>query len=154
MSSASTSTVSLVSTTTVTSRAPLTGTAQPKDFQAAFARLQSTYGFSGSAPSPAPKTVTASHPTTSLASPATPPPKASKDFQAAFADLQSTYGFAGAAPSAIPKSKKEASVSFFAKFSRVASPKASSPTPASTFTPKPKTKVRHFPRPTAQMIAL
>ncbi|KAJ7132274.1 hypothetical protein C8R44DRAFT_730974 [Mycena epipterygia] len=101
MSSASTSTTSLV---TVSSRAPLTGTPQKKDFQAAFARLQSTYGFAGSAPSPAPKTAlkaTASRPTPSLASPAPAPTssRAPKDFQAAFASLQSTYGFAGAAPS-------------------------------------------------------
>ncbi|KAJ7132278.1 hypothetical protein C8R44DRAFT_871255 [Mycena epipterygia] len=107
MSSASTSTTSLV---TVSSRAPLTGSAKPKvkDFQAAFARFQSTYGFAGSAPSPAPKTVpktTASRPTSSLATPALAPTssRAPKDFQAAFASLQSTYGFAGAAPSPIPK---------------------------------------------------
>ncbi|KAJ7132279.1 hypothetical protein C8R44DRAFT_612148 [Mycena epipterygia] len=107
MSSASTSTTSLVSTTTVSSRAPLTGTAQPKDFQAAFARLQSTYGFAGSAPSPAPNTApkaTASRPTSSLASPApAPTSRAPKDFQAAFASLQSTYGFAGFAPSPVQK---------------------------------------------------
>ncbi|KAJ7132273.1 hypothetical protein C8R44DRAFT_46749 [Mycena epipterygia] len=108
MSSASTSTTSLVSTTTVSSRAPLTGTAQPKDFQAAFARLQSTYGFAGSAPSPAPKIAlkaTASRPTSSIASPAPAHTfsRAPKDFQAAFASLQSTYGFAGSVPSPVQK---------------------------------------------------
>ncbi|KAJ7221938.1 hypothetical protein C8J57DRAFT_1482356 [Mycena rebaudengoi] len=53
MSTISYSTTSLVSNTTTSSRAPLTSSpqTQPKDFQSAFATLQSTYGFSGLAPS-------------------------------------------------------------------------------------------------------
>ncbi|KAJ7146346.1 hypothetical protein C8R44DRAFT_845534 [Mycena epipterygia] len=147
MTSASSSTVSLVSTTTVSSRAPLTG--QPKDFQAAFASLQSTYGFGGSAPTPLPKSTASrseSAPPSSRAS-----SKAPKDFQAAFADLQSTYGFSGSAPVPIPKPKKEGSGSLFAKFARATAPKAqASPAP----TPSPKTKVRHVPPPSAQMKVL
>ncbi|KAJ7626243.1 hypothetical protein DFH06DRAFT_1481139 [Mycena polygramma] len=48
MSFTSTSTASLVSNTSVSSRTPLTRTAQQKDYQAAFGNLQSTYGFGGS----------------------------------------------------------------------------------------------------------
>ncbi|KAJ6478535.1 hypothetical protein C8R47DRAFT_1138680 [Mycena vitilis] len=49
MSITSNSTTSLVSTTTVSSRTPFTrGNVPQKDFQAAFADLQSTYGFGGS----------------------------------------------------------------------------------------------------------
>ncbi|KAJ7230637.1 hypothetical protein GGX14DRAFT_312560, partial [Mycena pura] len=95
----SASTTSLVSTTTVSSRTPLTG-AQPKDFQAAFASLQSTYGLSGTTPSPMNRNDVKYNanagarssvaPTSTTAKSAAP-----KDFQAAFADLQSTYGFGG-----------------------------------------------------------
>ncbi|KAF8196908.1 hypothetical protein K438DRAFT_749070 [Mycena galopus ATCC 62051] len=109
MSSASTSTASLLSKSTTSSRAPLNGSAtvQPKDFQAAFASLQSAYGFSGSAPTPVPKTQNAAAPPSAVPSPATrtPPKGANKNFESAFADLQSTYGFSGAAPCSIPKSK-------------------------------------------------
>ncbi|KAF8900049.1 hypothetical protein CPB85DRAFT_1326568 [Mucidula mucida] len=45
------STVSLQSSNTVTSTAPLTGVA-PKDFSAAFGELQSRYGTSGHIPTP------------------------------------------------------------------------------------------------------
>ncbi|KAJ7272633.1 hypothetical protein B0H12DRAFT_1228648 [Mycena haematopus] len=106
MSSASTT--SLMSNTTVSSRAPLNGprTVQPKDFQAAFASLQSTYGFNGSAPNPVQKKKTSSSPSRpAVSSESSRAPSAKKDFQSAFADLQSTYGFGGAAPSPIPKSK-------------------------------------------------
>ncbi|KAJ7173697.1 hypothetical protein C8R46DRAFT_1215618 [Mycena filopes] len=85
MYSANASTTSLVSNNTVCSRAPLAGSAPKKDFQAAFASLQSTYGV-------LPPAVRASTPST-------------KDFKSAFADLQSTYGFGGAAP--LPVAKKE-----------------------------------------------
>lgn len=107
------STTSLVSNTSVSSRTPLA--TQPKDFQAAFASLQSTYGLSHTAPSPlaksnrrrntnvhsgaAPGAPTATATTASQS--ATP-----KDFEAAFANLQSTYGFCGSAPSPVPKQSK------------------------------------------------
>ncbi|KAF7370979.1 hypothetical protein MSAN_00732100 [Mycena sanguinolenta] len=111
-SSPSASTASLMSNNTVSSRAPLNGsrTTQPKDFQAAFASLQSTYGFSGSAPSPVPKKNAKSTSAPRSAVPPsvtrTPLQAGNKNFEAAFADLQSTYGFGGAAPSPVPKSKK------------------------------------------------
>ncbi|KAJ6561118.1 hypothetical protein DFH09DRAFT_1160512 [Mycena vulgaris] len=150
MTSASSSTTSLA---TVSSRAPLAGSpaVQPKGFQAAFARLQSTYGFSASAPSPEKKSAapsSAPRSTTAVASPTAPK---SKDFEAAFADLQSTYGFGGSVPSPVPAPKKQGSASLFAKFTRTSSPKARTFSPA---TPAQKTKVRHVPRPTAQMIVL
>lgn len=101
MFSANTSTTSLVSNTTVSSRAPLTGSARTKDFQAAFASLQSTYGFAASAPTPVQKKNTSSTRSPS-STPAAPASTSTKDFQSAFADLQSTYGF-GAAPMPVPK---------------------------------------------------
>ncbi|KAJ7777396.1 hypothetical protein B0H16DRAFT_956336 [Mycena metata] len=127
MFSANTSTTSLVSTTTVSSRAPLTGSAEKKDFQAAFASLQSTYGFAASAPTPVLKKK-------STSSTATPAVRAStstaptKDFQSAFADLQSTYGFGGSAPMPVPKnqgsSSNTTSNKLFSKFMRSSSSSA------------------------------
>ncbi|KAJ7643369.1 hypothetical protein DFH06DRAFT_598273 [Mycena polygramma] len=117
MSFTSTSTTSLASTTTVSSRTPLTRPAPQKDFQAAFANLQSTYGFGGSVPSPVPKQQkspsskrsTKRSPT--APAPATDAPRSSltptKNFQAAFADLQSTFGFGSAVPSPVPKQPKK-----------------------------------------------
>ncbi|KAJ6474645.1 hypothetical protein C8R47DRAFT_927182, partial [Mycena vitilis] len=95
----STSTTSLVSNTTVSSRAPLTGSAvPPKDFQAAFANLQSTYGFGGSTPSPVQKHKKSSSspaPSSTSAPTQRASPKGTKNYEAAFGDLQSTYGFGG-----------------------------------------------------------
>ncbi|KAF7357008.1 hypothetical protein MVEN_01037400 [Mycena venus] len=149
MTSASSSTTSLVSNTTASSRAPLTA-AQSKDFQSAFASLQSTYGFSGTAPSPVQKE-TSSVPRPDAASPATHP--TTKDFQSAFADLQSTYGFGGAVPSPVPKPKKQGNTSgsLFSKFTRSSKPQAAG---FSTSTSAPKTKVRAVPRPTQHMVVL
>ncbi|KAJ7626251.1 hypothetical protein DFH06DRAFT_736948 [Mycena polygramma] len=113
MSFTSTSTTSLASTTTVSSRTPLTRPAPQKDFQAAFANLQSTYGFGGSVPSPVPKqqkSTSSKRPTSSSTAPApTPrsPLKSTKNFEAAFADLQSTFGFGGAVPSPVLKQPKK-----------------------------------------------
>ncbi|KAJ7886021.1 hypothetical protein B0H13DRAFT_901680 [Mycena leptocephala] len=157
MSSASTSTTSLVSNTTVSSRAPLNGSTTvqpaPKDFQSAFASLQSTYGFSGTAPTPVSKKSSAPSSTTSPAADASRAP--TKDFQSAFADLQSTYGFGGAAPTPIPKQKKDgtSSRSLFSKFRR----SSSSPKSQGNFTSpstSSKTKVRAIPRPTQHIIVL
>ncbi|KAJ7173669.1 hypothetical protein C8R46DRAFT_1256067 [Mycena filopes] len=130
MFSATTSTASLVSNNTVSSRAPLTGSAPTKDFQAAFASLQSTYGFAASAPTPVSKKNSSS-----TRSPSTPAVRAStstpqtKDYQSAFADLQSTYGFGGAAPMPVPKKQSAttgttASNKLFAKFRRSSSSSA------------------------------
>ncbi|KAJ6537809.1 hypothetical protein B0H19DRAFT_1180961 [Mycena capillaripes] len=152
MSSASNSTTSLVSSTTVSSRAPLNGSTavQPKDFQSAFATLQSTYGFIGTAPSPVPKKSSPRSSTTSVTSSAVDAPRAPKattKFESAFADLQSTYGFSWAVPSLL--SQKREGGSFFSKF-------RSSSSPSSLSTPKTKTKTNicAVPRPTQQMIAL
>ncbi|KAJ7493288.1 hypothetical protein B0H11DRAFT_1911211 [Mycena galericulata] len=110
MHSASTSTASLVSNTSISSRAPLNKAAPVKDFQAAFATLQSTYGFAGAAPSPAPARKPTPSPvpsrkgatqTQAAVVPTTRSPP--KDFEAAFANLQSMYGFGGAAPTPIAK---------------------------------------------------
>ncbi|KAJ7035524.1 hypothetical protein C8F04DRAFT_1097553 [Mycena alexandri] len=117
MSFVSTSTASLASTTTtISSSAHLISstTPQSKDFHTAFATLQSTYGFSATAPSPVPKKQRASEPmrvptvvTPSVVRSRTPATAPTKDFEAAFADLQSTYGFGGAAPTAITKLKSK-----------------------------------------------
>ncbi|KAK7057685.1 hypothetical protein R3P38DRAFT_2842482 [Favolaschia claudopus] len=103
------STASLLS---VSSRTPLNGS-QRKDFQDAFASLQSTYGFAGSAPCPVPKTSTSTS-TSAKSSTRTPSSvnaplrqtEAKKDFRSAFGALQSTYGFSGAAPCPVLKSNK------------------------------------------------
>ncbi|KAJ7173684.1 hypothetical protein C8R46DRAFT_1031955 [Mycena filopes] len=136
MFSATTSSASLVSNNTVSSRAPLTGSAPTKDFQAAFASLQSTYGFAASAPTPvqkkknsssarSPSSTTPTHAVrASTSSPQT------KDYQSAFADLQSTYGFCGAAP--MPVARKQSTTTgttasnnkLFAKFRRSSSSSA------------------------------
>ncbi|KAJ7626246.1 hypothetical protein DFH06DRAFT_1339387 [Mycena polygramma] len=94
MSSASTA--SLVSNTTLSSRTPLT--AALKDFEAAFARLQSTYGSGGTAPSPVWKQKLDSPVPSPIPSPRADAPRAPKNYEAAFADLQSTYGFGGSNP--------------------------------------------------------
>ncbi|KAJ7781982.1 hypothetical protein DFH07DRAFT_1055494 [Mycena maculata] len=146
MSSASTSTTSFVSGTTVTSsRARLTAGTQPKNFQAAFASLQSTYGFAGSVPMPPPTTARSTTPScmsrtaTNPHVPSSPP----KDFQSAFAELQLTYGFSGSVPSPAPAPKNRGSSgSLLLKLARVAS---AFPKPqAST---SPTYKIRHVPRP-------
>ncbi|KAJ7089818.1 hypothetical protein B0H15DRAFT_272948 [Mycena belliarum] len=96
--SASSSTASLASTTTVSSRTPLNRDVKPKpkDFAAAFAQLQSTYGFGGAAPTPVQKTPVQKKKTTPAASaPPAPALGQQKDYAAAFASLQSSYGFAG-----------------------------------------------------------
>ncbi|KAJ7460816.1 hypothetical protein FB451DRAFT_503490 [Mycena latifolia] len=149
VSSASSSTISLVSTATVSSRAPLNGTAPapPKDFQDTFARLQSTYGFSGFAPTPVPPKNPAARSLTNASSRAPSAPIQPKDFEGAFATLQSTYGFSGNAPVPIQNPHEQASTSLFSRLTR-SSPKTRA---ASTST---KTKVRHIPRPTPHMIAL
>ncbi|KAK6978143.1 hypothetical protein R3P38DRAFT_3119758 [Favolaschia claudopus] len=82
----------------MTSASTSTVSPRPKDYQAAFGNLQSTYGMNGSAPIP-------------------------KDFSAAFGDLQSTYGFAGAIPSPVPKLKsrpeRSENASFASRFGRL-----------------------------------
>ncbi|KAJ7777384.1 hypothetical protein B0H16DRAFT_1301762 [Mycena metata] len=132
MFSANTSTTSLVSTTTVSSRAPLTGSAEKKDFQAAFASLQSTYGFAASAPTPVLKkksTSSSTVPTVSaVRTPTATATATTKDFQSVFADLQSTYGFGGSAPMPVPKKQGSTSNTtsnkLFSKFMRSSSSSA------------------------------
>ncbi|KAJ7643377.1 hypothetical protein DFH06DRAFT_1477151 [Mycena polygramma] len=147
MSFASTSTTSLVSNTTVSSRAPLTGSAvPPKDFQAAFANLQSTYGFGGSTPSPVQKQKKSSAPSSTTSLTPRAPPKGTKNPETAFADLQSTYGFGGAVPSPVAKPKKQDNRSFFSKLTRSSSSSSSSS--------HSKPKARALPRPIQHMTAL
>ncbi|KAJ7626244.1 hypothetical protein DFH06DRAFT_736787 [Mycena polygramma] len=163
MSITSNSTTSLVSTTTVSSRTPLTRSAVPqKDFQAAFADLQSTYGFGGSglyygfggsALSSMPKqnksTVLKQKKSSSPDSTASPtpraPPKGTEDYEAAVADLQSTSGLGGAASSPAPKPKDPENRSLLSKLMRSSS---------STSPSHRKTKVRTLPPPTQHMRAL
>ncbi|KAJ7354617.1 hypothetical protein DFH08DRAFT_1077281 [Mycena albidolilacea] len=102
MSFTSTSTTSLVSNTTISSRTPLNSNVQSKDFQAAFASLQSTYGSGATAPSPVQKNST-SAPRPADSSPAARAPLQTKNFQSAFTDLQSTYRFGGAVPNPVQK---------------------------------------------------
>ncbi|KAJ7623126.1 hypothetical protein FB45DRAFT_869808 [Roridomyces roridus] len=140
MSSVSSRAASFTSQSTDSSAAPLAAT-RKKDSQAAFASLQSRFGFSGWTPAyPRSQTSTVSTAPTSTASlPACP-----KDFQPSLADLQLVYGFGSSVPSPIPK------------------PKARSPNPGSTSSKPPskhcsslpKTKIRYFPRRTTQMIVL
>ncbi|KAJ7756299.1 hypothetical protein B0H16DRAFT_696868 [Mycena metata] len=120
--SSNASTTSLASTTTVSSRAPLTRPAQTKtkDFQAAFASLQTTYGFAASAPTPVLKKKSTSNSSTTTTTPAVRAVRAStpKDFQFAFADLQSTYGFGASAPMPVSKKQGADTNTFFAKLTR------------------------------------
>lgn len=94
MYTASNSTTSLVSTQSDT---PLCRSRPQKDFSAAFAVLQSTYGASGHSPCPIPRTVKA----VSVKAPDTLTPSSTspKDFESALANLSSSYGFSGALPS-------------------------------------------------------
>ncbi|KAJ7065254.1 hypothetical protein C8F01DRAFT_1366280 [Mycena amicta] len=96
--SASNSTTSLVS-----SSPTLSAAAPQKDFQSAFALLQTTYGFSGTTPIPLPKKDTKKNASPAAFSAAPGPASGAKDYQAAFADLQSKYGFGGA-PTPVPHS--------------------------------------------------
>ncbi|KAF8196906.1 hypothetical protein K438DRAFT_1825759 [Mycena galopus ATCC 62051] len=166
MSSASTSTTSLVSATTsvvsdttISSRSPLTASAaaQPKDFQAAFASLQSTYGFNGTTPTPVQKKELTYVPRSTVAflEKRAPLQTTDKNFEAAFADLQSTYGFGGSVPSPIPKPKKQGNGSSRSLFSRLVRSKKQTPLSSpSTPTPRTKTKVHTVPRATQHMIVL
>ncbi|KAJ7099443.1 hypothetical protein B0H15DRAFT_547139 [Mycena belliarum] len=150
MSSASSSTASLVSSTTVSSRTPLNA-AKPKDFSAAFAQLQSTYGFGATAPTPVQRkpSTPPSGPSVSSPVPTAPASGQQKDYQAAFARLQSSHGFAGSAPVPVQKSesRKNGGTSLFSKLTRTSEStksKSRSPSP-STFL----TKQESPPRPAA-----
>ncbi|KAJ7173659.1 hypothetical protein C8R46DRAFT_119420 [Mycena filopes] len=125
MFSATTSTASLVSNNTVSSRAPLTGSTQTKNFQAAFASLQSTYGFAASAPTPVAKKNSSSTRSLSSTTPTSTSAPQTKDFQSAFADLQSAYGFGSSAPMPVPKQQRTTtSNKLFAIFKRSSSSSA------------------------------
>nr|GAT53499.1 predicted protein [Mycena chlorophos] len=115
ISSPSSSTPSLVST--VSSRATLVQ--QPKsntkDYSAAFASLQSTYGFGGAVPSPVSKTPQRTQKMQTrksvfkqeaAARPIASGSTSGKNYEAAFADLQSSFGFGGPiGPSPVPKTR-------------------------------------------------
>ncbi|KAJ7281941.1 hypothetical protein C8J57DRAFT_1500602 [Mycena rebaudengoi] len=129
-----------------TSTSSLVSHTPSKNFESAFATLQSTYGYGGNAPNPTSlpsslKSHTSKPSTSSLVS-----STSSKDFESAFATLQSTYGYSGNAPKPTPSpssSKQDASKesshgSLFAKL-RLSSQKTA---PSS-----PKIKVRRIPPP-------
>ncbi|KAF7980076.1 hypothetical protein HWV62_39870 [Athelia sp. TMB] len=84
---------------TASSSAPLNPTRAPpaKDYSAAFGALQSTYGSSGFAPSPAPRRAApTSAPARTQPTARAAPEKPAKDFEAAFGALSSSYGVSGA----------------------------------------------------------
>ncbi|KAJ7780302.1 hypothetical protein DFH07DRAFT_950347 [Mycena maculata] len=113
-----------------------------KDFQAAFTRLQSTYGlgFTGSpAPPSAPSSSRVVRASTAPNTIAAPAQSAPKDFHSALARLQSRYGGGGGAPTPVPRTNAKRS-------SAAAIPQASTPAP----TRHQKKKVR----PSAGTIAL
>lgn len=111
------STDSLQSNYTVSSKTPLrpSPSAPQKDYAAAFANLQSSYGTAdGSLPTPPvakkpiqPKAKTISSPPSSdnVTPPVPSQPKPQKDFEAAFGQLSSSYGAVGAPT--LPVKKKE-----------------------------------------------
>ena len=109
--SASTTTLSSVtSTSSDSSTATLTQKTRPqKDYTAAFATLQSTYGFGGGAPTPtfakssskSTKSKSAKKADSQPAATTTTTPAMKgqeRDWEAAFGALQSSYGFGGGAP--------------------------------------------------------
>ncbi|KAJ7065253.1 hypothetical protein C8F01DRAFT_1124916 [Mycena amicta] len=73
-----------------------------KDFSAAFAHLQSSYGYTGAVPTPIPTPIS-KHGTKNQSGAATSSASSTKDFASAFADLQSSYGYAGSVPTPITK---------------------------------------------------
>lgn len=93
--SASTETLSSVTSTSSSSTLLKKPSTQPKNYSGAFATLQNQYGFSGSAPAPVtlPK---ASKSKSTVAPSAQPSPKTTKDYEAAYGALCSSYGFGGA----------------------------------------------------------
>ncbi|KDR73952.1 hypothetical protein GALMADRAFT_250668 [Galerina marginata CBS 339.88] len=99
----------------------------PKNWESAFGKLSSSYGFSGSVPSlpkkssksPKPSSTSTSSqslsstssrssmssvPSTSTRSSVLPPPK---DYESSFGHLSSSYGFGGTVPSLPPKTQKQ-----------------------------------------------
>ncbi|KAK7061993.1 hypothetical protein R3P38DRAFT_2832766 [Favolaschia claudopus] len=152
MSSPTASTVSLASTTTVTSRMPLNASkaTRPKDFRAAFAKLQSSHGFNGAAPVLGHKNTAA--PSVKYKAHAQ---KATKEnTPSPSANLQPALGPGGTIPipSPIPSSKpqKPKKTSLFSGVGRwLARPSTgSSPTLAG------KPKARAVPQPSQTMILL
>ncbi|KAG6908718.1 hypothetical protein DXG01_003563 [Tephrocybe rancida] len=101
------------SSSTLTSMPPQK--AAPKNYEAAFGALSSTYGFGpGALPTPIPtaypsaksaRTPTYNSSPAPTVSPTTRAPRAQKDYAAAFGSLSSSYGFGGALPSRSGTSK-------------------------------------------------
>ena len=88
---------SIISNTSTASLVPH-GKKPSKDFSAAFASLQSQFGFGAAAPivsAPSKKTKTKK---TRSPVPAQKPTTGEKDWALAFSNLQSQYGFGGSAP--------------------------------------------------------
>ncbi|KAI0042597.1 hypothetical protein FA95DRAFT_1682445 [Auriscalpium vulgare] len=83
-----------------------TAASTPRDYEAAFGNLSSSYGFGAPLPSPASSSLPSrKHSRKSTSLPAPPPPTPSpsytpphRDYQAAFGDLSAAYGYGGSAP--------------------------------------------------------
>jgi hypothetical protein len=81
----------------------------PKNYEAAFANLVSSFGFGGGVPITSQKVakMPKSHqtPVTSPATHVTRSHTAPKNYEAAFGSLSSSYGFGGGVPCLVPKAK-------------------------------------------------
>ncbi|KAF8881462.1 hypothetical protein BD779DRAFT_1546039 [Infundibulicybe gibba] len=71
---------------------------QPKNYEAAFGSLASSYGFPGAAPSLPTKSQSQSKPAPKSSKPSQAPAPA-KNYEAAFGGLSSSYGLGGGVPS-------------------------------------------------------
>ncbi|KAJ7281970.1 hypothetical protein C8J57DRAFT_86779 [Mycena rebaudengoi] len=132
--------------TQMSSTSSLVSHTPSKNFESAFATLQSTYGYSGNAPTPTSLPSSLKRGASKSSASSLVSNTSSKDFEAAFATLQSTYGYSGNAPNptSLPSSSKQGASkesslgSLFAKL-RLSSEKTASSSP--------KIKVRRIPPP-------
>lgn len=95
------STTSYSSTTSLVSKQT-----SPKNYEAAFGNLVSSFGFGGGVPKAAPQKVTQT-PKSHKTPVSSPPPSRSapKNYEAAFGSLSSSYGFGGGAVPTLPRTK-------------------------------------------------
>lgn len=109
------SVLSLQRTSTMSSTSPLTQNQPQKDFSAAFADLQSSYGMGGGMQVPKPAEKRSKVPSTkaqkhvvSFSTSTAPmtPSQSGKDYELAFGNLASSYGYGGSVPTPIYKSEK------------------------------------------------
>jgi len=116
----SSSNSSSTSVATTYSKTPFVSGPQ-KDYSAAFASLQTNFGFNGTAApiyNPAPARTQQRVETRSGTSAQVPPrTAAAKDYEAAFGTLSSSFGFVGCAPS-VPQSSAKKSKPLFGRNSK------------------------------------